>query len=809
MGKHIKYFETALDASIALQNGELESPYVVGLADGTVLYDGEVGPVDIEATFETSMSSATTAAWTGETLGVSIRNNTSANILADCDAFEAPVSIEPYSWGYTSINSNANPSKSAATETYTVNYSIVPENTRKSRSVADPTPILSQTLVVSADPASYAAFVTVTSTGTTEVPETITIQNDYNAPKDMWVDGVYYSGTPYYTAVEPGVHNAVVNLGSSDASNQFAYTAIDSIELTPDVTTLSANGLRSTKVKSVEFPYVETLGNSTFQGCTNLTDVTFSDNLQNIGYNTFRDCTSLTYVNWNGAEIPDIETGDFRGCSSLTSIKFPDTVTEIKSNASYQTCQNCSNLIEVEFGTGLTNMGDYMFATGCVNLTTLVFNTVEAPTFGENTFGSGDSVPFYGGTIIVPSGATENYSAFTQTLVGWSIVEQGVTPEIHIKETFVTTTSNQTLNVPSGSGSDGRYYNRAILDDQRVVLVSAGTFTFAEPGEHTLEYIRQSQDTYLQGWFMNSDAVSVSGNCYSNGSEYEWGCHGNDYYQQETSMTFANNPNLTSVFFGGNFVKIGSSCFSGDTALTSISIASSAVTNDGNYPFDTIVNQEGTLHIPEDSRTGYTQMIANLGNNWNVDEPFNPDNKTLMFVQYMATTGVPVKVFNGPIISDIVAVYYNGEDVRNQIDENGYFTFTVENNSDLSFYYDGNGMITDSFSGLPITHVTITGGTAVSEYNFSVFHQQFTNCTELVSVSFGDKFGRLNYQAFSGCTSLQLMSIYADSGFLVYSGSPMVTISENNGTLRVPSGSDFSSWAETNLGENWTVEDSL
>lgn len=185
-------------------------------------------------------------------------------------------------------------------------------------------------------------------------------------------------------------------------------------------------------------------------------------------------------------------------------------------------------------------------------------------------------------------------------------------PTVTVVGTFITTSDNETLNVPNG---DGFEYGVAILDNSDQVDVSNGTYTFANAGTHTLTYSRNSSDTYLQGWFMNSDVVSVDGSC-DHGS---WGCHNNQYYQQTTSMVFAGNQSLTGATFDSNFDKIGSSCFSGCTSLVSISIANPDGVNMGDaYPFDTITANAGTLHIPSGSTSNFTDVINALGQNWTV-----------------------------------------------------------------------------------------------------------------------------------------------------------------------------------------------
>lgn len=193
--------------------------------------------------------------------------------------------------------------------------------------------------------------------------------------------------------------------------------------------------------------------------------------------------------------------------------------------------------------------------------------------------------------------------------------------EVHLVATYVTTTQNETKNVWAGDGMDGEHYGSALVDNTEWVDVTSGQYTFAEPGTHTLEYIRQSDgDLYLQGWCMNGDEVSVNG--YAVNNSMGWGCHNNDQ-SYPTSYTFENNQNLTGVTFGQGFDRMGSHNFSGCTALTYISIANPngfglGGDPDNPIPFDTITSNSGTLHIPSGSTANYSEVIAALGNNWTV-----------------------------------------------------------------------------------------------------------------------------------------------------------------------------------------------
>ena len=238
---------------------------------------------------------------------------------------------------------------------------------------------------------------------------------------------------------------------------------------------------------------------------------------------------------------------------------------------------------------------------------------------------SGDVLPAVSGQFFgLPSNGifeadtrdAENFQNWVNALPSdWEILP-APGPVVTVVGTFITTTDGETVNVPSYDGGNWSY---AYIDgDESNILPMYNTsYTFATAGEHTITYVRESDDTYLQDWFNNSDAVSVDAS-----GTATWGCHGNDYYQSTTSMVFANNTQLTGATFDENCDRIGSSCFSGSTALVYLAFNNpSGVSLNGEvHPFDTITAKQGVLHIPSGSQSAYTDLITALGNNWSVQD---------------------------------------------------------------------------------------------------------------------------------------------------------------------------------------------
>ncbi len=110
---------------------------------------------------------------------------------------------------------------------------------------------------------------------------------------------------------------------------------------------------------------VTSLGESCFEGCSNLTSINLPSDITSLGTACFSSCGSLTSINLPSS-ITSLGSYCFSGCSSLTSISLPSGITSLGERF----FSGCSSLTSISLPSGITSLGDWCF-DGCSNLTSI------------------------------------------------------------------------------------------------------------------------------------------------------------------------------------------------------------------------------------------------------------------------------------------------------------------------------------------------------------------------------------------------------------------------------------------------------
>lgn len=124
---------------------------------------------------------------------------------------------------------------------------------------------------------------------------------------------------------------------------------------------------------------IEYVGQSAFEGCTNLVNIIIESPIAEIGNGAFKNCTNLKSVILP-SQIKSIPFYAFSGCSSLTNIELPNSVKTINNYA----FENCSNLKKVTLSNQIETIGDGAFS-GCSSLVNIKLpNTLTS--IGKSAF---------------------------------------------------------------------------------------------------------------------------------------------------------------------------------------------------------------------------------------------------------------------------------------------------------------------------------------------------------------------------------------------------------------------------------------
>ena len=124
---------------------------------------------------------------------------------------------------------------------------------------------------------------------------------------------------------------------------------------------------------------VTSVGNYSFSGCSNLTQVELAPSVTTIADSAFAYCTALTSIDLP-TSVELIASGAFKG-SGLTSVEFPGSVDFIYAEA----FAYCDGLTEVILPDTIHTIGSQAFF-GCENLTTVDLPAISV--MGDHAFGN-------------------------------------------------------------------------------------------------------------------------------------------------------------------------------------------------------------------------------------------------------------------------------------------------------------------------------------------------------------------------------------------------------------------------------------
>ncbi|MDE6476679.1 MAG: leucine-rich repeat domain-containing protein [Mycoplasmoidaceae bacterium] len=147
----------------------------------------------------------------------------------------------------------------------------------------------------------------------------------------------------------------------------------------------------------VKCAYFMSIGSSCFNGCKSLTTITNCFAVESIFDHAFSGCTNLQTIDFSQSSLDTIGDNAFEHCSSLVTIAFPDCFYSLGKRA----FTNCSSLINVDFSRctkTLNSIGDHAFEN-CFSLVSIVF-----PVNNNLVYGLADNVG--SGKVVVKKDST-------------------------------------------------------------------------------------------------------------------------------------------------------------------------------------------------------------------------------------------------------------------------------------------------------------------------------------------------------------------------------------------------------------------
>lgn len=116
-----------------------------------------------------------------------------------------------------------------------------------------------------------------------------------------------------------------------------------------------------------------------------LVDIIIGEGVSHIGVRTFEDCTNVKNISFSDS-VTSIGESAFANCSSLTELVLPNSINSVGDDA----FSNCSSLTEVVIPGSVNVLGEYAFS-GCTNLTSVMIEN-GVTVIGESAFDDCDKL---------------------------------------------------------------------------------------------------------------------------------------------------------------------------------------------------------------------------------------------------------------------------------------------------------------------------------------------------------------------------------------------------------------------------------
>jgi hypothetical protein len=226
----------------------------------------------------------------------------------------------------------------------------------------------------------------------------------------------YNGGNLNTTAFENNTQLTTIYLSGITSVGDNAFNGCTSAKVSSynNVTSIGASAFKNTVFSTGSITLNATIGNNAFEG-TSITGVTFNSGVTSVGSSAFNKCSSLKSVTLNCNSLSSLPSNTFSNCSILatvdvkyfnngnfntTAFQGKSTITKVNLSSSVNSItkigsavfKNCSSLSSLTFSTAITEIGSEAFYNTAITSLSLSTNVPNLVTVNSNAFASCSSL---------------------------------------------------------------------------------------------------------------------------------------------------------------------------------------------------------------------------------------------------------------------------------------------------------------------------------------------------------------------------------------------------------------------------------
>ena len=384
----------------------------------------------------------------------------------------------------------------------------------------------------------------------------------------------------------------------TNTSYVFRNTGLEEVVLPQSLKLLTASNFYGcTNLKKVDLGGVTKVGNSSFNGCTSLTEVIGIENVTQLGNTVFVNCTSLETI--DVSKVTSFGNQMFDGCTALKEVKLNDSLTSI----TYYTFRNCTSLKTITLPKALTSLGtgETFMGSGITSITIPEGVTyIDYWTFKDCK--DLQSVTFLGKVTDIGAEAFMGCEKLTSVSVGNVLTTLGsgafmgctALEEIALPNTLASIgvgafqgTGLRSIYIPAGLTDlgAGAFLNCPNLTAESIMVAPGGVLSMGEDGmlyDLSGAIVWAPADLATVEGLLENGVLTITADTYVSGAPFSGNTTITKVVVQEgvtaiSAEMFRAIENLTEVVLPEGLITIGDYAFADNPKLVNINIPSTVV----------------------------------------------------------------------------------------------------------------------------------------------------------------------------------------------------------------------------------------